>query len=355
MLGPLAGTLAPIRRRHNLPALAGAVVTSRGIRAEGAVGVRKHGDPTPVTLDDRFHLGSCTKGMTADILATLVEQGKLSWSMTLREALPDLAATMNSAYRDVKLDQLLGHRAGFTEESWPSGMDFGDVWNLPGAPTEQRAAYTAKVLREKPAHRPASRFHYSNRSYVVAGAIAERAAGASWETLMRERLFRPLGMTTAGFGPMGQPGRVNEPWQHTRQNGLPAPIIPVPRADNPTALGPAGTCHASIRDWAKYAAAHLKGERGEAAHLKPEALKRLHTAPYGEYGFGWLVAERPWAGGTVLNHAGSNNQNYCVIWLAPLKDFAVLVMTNIGGAGIDAACDEAAGALIGWHLKQTGG
>src|SRR5215475_11318334 len=46
------------RKNWNLPALAGAIVTSQGIVAVGAVGKRKYGDTTPVTLDDQFHLGS---------------------------------------------------------------------------------------------------------------------------------------------------------------------------------------------------------------------------------------------------------------------------------------------------------
>src|SRR5579862_9258660 len=71
--------LTPILQKHDLPALAGAIVTSEGIVAEGAVGVRKYGTNTPVTANDEFHLGSDTKAMTATIIAMLVEQGKLSW------------------------------------------------------------------------------------------------------------------------------------------------------------------------------------------------------------------------------------------------------------------------------------
>lgn len=53
----------------------------------------------------------------------------------------------------------------------------------------------------------------------------------------------------------------------------------------------------------------------------------------------------------MLTHAGSNTMNYAVVWMAPLKDFAVLVMTNQGGDEAAKACDEAAGALI-LHLTK---
>src|ERR1700743_2970691 len=69
--------LDPILRKHDLPALAGAIVTSKGLQAVGVVGVRKYGASVPAELNDQFHLGSDTKAMTATLLAMLVEEGKI--------------------------------------------------------------------------------------------------------------------------------------------------------------------------------------------------------------------------------------------------------------------------------------
>jgi CubicO group peptidase (beta-lactamase class C family) len=174
----LNSLLEPIRKKYDLPALAGAIVTSKGLSAVGAVGVRKYGTDTPVTVDDQFHLGSDTKAMTATMIATLVEEGKLSWTTTLEQVFPDLVPKMNPAYRKVTLEELLSHRAGFTDESWPKGKNLGDMHDLPGTPREQRAAYVAMVLSEPPVNEPGSKFLYSNRSYAVAGAMAEKFVGA---------------------------------------------------------------------------------------------------------------------------------------------------------------------------------
>jgi CubicO group peptidase (beta-lactamase class C family) len=112
-------------------------------------------------------------------------------------------------------------------------------------------------------------------------------------------------------------------------------------------IGPAGTVHCSIVDWSRFIIAHLRGEQGLSGILKSETFKHLHTPPFGgEYAFGWVVAERAWAGGRVLTHAGSNTQNYAVVWMAPARDFAVLVMTNQAGGDTVSACDAAASALI---------
>jgi len=352
-LNPL---LEPVLKKFDLPALAGALVTSKGLIAVGAVGVRKYGTDSPVTVNDQFHLGSDTKAITATLLATFVEQGKLSWSITLEQAFPDLAATMNPAYRKLTLEQLLSHRSGFTDDSWPRGKTFQDMHNLPGTPREQRAAYVAMILAEPPANEPGSAYLYSNRNYAVAGAIAERIGNDSWENLMQKRVFDPLGMQTCGFGAMGTPGisdpkKIDQPWQHKLLLTWHRAIEPGPQADNPPVIGPAGTVHCSIIDWGKFVTAHLRGEQGEPGILKPETFKRLHTPSFGgDYAFGWLVVDRPWAGGRALNHAGSNNQNFAIVWMAPAKDFAVLVATNQGDTF--PACDAAASAMILHYIKK---
>lgn len=352
----LSSLLDPILRKFELPALAGAIVTSKGLVAVGAVGVRKYGTNSPVTINDQFHLGSDTKAMTATLLATFVEEGKLTWSLTLEQAFPDLAPKMDSAYRKVTLEQLLAHRSGFPEDSWPRGKTFTDMHNIPGTPREQRAAYVAMILAEPPANSPGSVYLYSNRNYAVAGTITEKIGNDSWENLMQKRIFDPLDMKTCGFGAMGtqgisDPAKIDQPWQHKLLLTWHRPIEPGRLADNPPVIAPAGAVHCSIIDWGKFVTAHLRGEQGEPGILKPETFRRLHTPSFGgDYAFGWLVVDRPWAGGRALNHAGSNTQNYAIVWMAPAKDFAVLVATHQGDT-FD-ACDAAASAMILHYIKQ---
>jgi CubicO group peptidase (beta-lactamase class C family) len=80
--------------------------------------------------------------------------------------------------------------------------------------------------------------------------------------------------------------------------------------------------------------------------LKAETFRKLHAPVGGDYALGWVVTERKWAGGRALTHSGSNNMFYVVVWMAPEKNSAVIIASNIGVNDAAAGCDEAAGKLI---------
>ncbi len=337
--------LESIRQKHSLPALAGAIVTSKGPTAIGAVGARKAGTAVPVTVDDQWHLGSDTKAMTATMIAALVEQGKLTWETTIEQVFPEIAATLPPQLRKVTILQLLSHRAGL-----PADTDWRAL-SLSGSLLEQRQAALKSAASIKIESEPGTTFTYSNWGYVIAGAMVEKIANAPWEELMAQHLFDPLGIKSAGFGGLGTPGKTDQPWPHGA-DGKPV-FANGPTVDNPPVLGPAGTVHCSLSDWARFIADHLRGARGEHALLKPETYKVLHTPPFGgEYALGWIVTERDWGGGAVMTHAGSNTMNFAVVWMAPQRGLAVLVCTNQGGLVAAQACDEAASALIQLHLNM---
>lgn len=354
---PLEELLAPIREKHKLPALAAAVIVDGRLAAAGAVGVRKADANVPVTRDDAFHIGSCTKAMTATLIAQLVDEGKLRWDMPLPEALPELAKDMHAGYRTVTIRHLLAHRGGIAPNI-PPGRSFGALHDLPGTQRQQRLAYARMLLATPPSAKPGEKYVYSNAGYAIAGAVAERAAGAGFEQLLRKRLFEPLGMKTAGFGAMGGPGPIEQPWQHVGKAGKSRPIRPGPKSDNPPVIGPAGRVHCSIGDWAKFIAAHLAGPAGRKCpiHLKPDTWRVLHEPPFGgNYAMGWIATPRDWGGGRVLTHAGSNTMNFSVVWMAPKRNFAVLVATNLGPPTVAAGpCDEAAATLIRRFLPKAG-
>lgn len=340
--------LAPLVEKHKVPALAAAVIDGDRVTKQGAAGIRARGKKPKVELDDLWHLGSCTKAMTATLCARLVEQGALKWDSKVGDLCADQIEQIHADFRSVTLEQLLSHRAGLSAN--PPLPLWLKLRGQDGSREAREMLLSNGWLKSAPAHSPGSKWEYSNAGYMLAGLMAERATNKDWEVLMREQLFEPLGMKSAGFGAPGSADKVDQPRGH---NILGFAMTPGKEADNPRGLGPAGTVHCSLHDWAKFISLHLHAARGEYRLLSQESFAKLHSAkPIDDksgYALGWVTLEREWAGGETLMHNGSNTMWYAVVWIGPKQNFAVLAVTNIAGREGDAATNAAASLLIKTH------
>jgi CubicO group peptidase (beta-lactamase class C family) len=334
----LAAILEPIRVKYQLPALAGAIFTPEGMVKMAAVGVRKAGTDIPVTVNDLWHLGSDTKVMTAMLAGTFVAEKKLSWDDKVLSYFPELAQKVPPAMKDITIRQVLWHQAGLSEN-----LSLWSRFFLRGSPSQQRQMAVETIL-EYPAYTPGT-FHYANNDYILIGAILEKLGGKPWEELMRERLFAPLHMESAGFGGTGTVGQIDQPWPHFA-SGIPAPSNG-PDADNAAYMGPCGSVHLCMADWVKFLADQMRGGGGMPALLPAALYAEVQSpGPSSDYGFGWVIVQREWAGGKALCHTGSNTMNFCDCWLAPARNFGVLVCVNQGGGEAFKASDDAVGAMI---------
>jgi CubicO group peptidase (beta-lactamase class C family) len=338
--------LKTIIENSEVPALAAAAVLDGNIVSIGAAGVRKKGDPIPVTTEDKFHIGSCTKSMTATLGAMLIEDGKLQWNTKISEVFPDL--DIHEDYKNITFDQLVTNTAGVPGDIQPDL--WSALWKRQGSERAQRLQLVKGILREPPAYKPGSDQIYSNAGFAIAGAMLEEIMDSPYEELLAERLFNPLGMSSAGFRAPASNAYVDQPYGHTKTFFMVNPIDPEPKGDNPPAIAPAGAVHCSVSDFAKYALFHLGKADGDI--LTKESLERLHQSINdSDYGRGWVVTSRSWAGGKALTHAGSNTMFYAVIWIAPERDFAAVAMCNYGDKEGFTKCDEAISYLIEKHLK----
>lgn len=348
-----------IRARHKLPALAATLVAGETTTTYVS-GVRKWDDTTLALKTDKFHLGSCTKAMTATVLAMYVEKGLLTWDSTMETLFPEYASEMNADMKKVSVAMLTAHRSGITGDLiyFQSGQLWLKLWDQNLDPVEGRKLVAHAVLSAAPVSVPSSKYEYSNANYMITGAILEKITKARWEDLMRDNLFKPLGMDSCGFGPQANPevSPPGQPWPHVTTDGKPTGVTPDFFADNPPALGPAGTAHCSIEDWAKFARFHIDGFNGKSTSLlSTKSFQKLHESyPGQEYTYGgWMRVNRAWAGGPALTHGGSNTLNFAKIWIAPLQNAALLSTTNIGGNVGALATDEAIGVLLSEMPKQA--
>jgi D-alanyl-D-alanine carboxypeptidase len=332
-----------IRKQFDVPGLGAIVFRSNKVLAMGAAGVRKRGDETKFTKEDKVHLGSLTKSMTATLVALVVEEGKIGWDTTVSDVFGK--AGVDAGFHEVTLRTLMRHRGGL-----PSST-MGDAWGMlmrrEGSERKQRERLVRGALDMKPAYDPGSKLQYANLNFVVAGAMLERVMNQSYEELIEARLFQELAMTSVGFGPQASPQEVDQPWGHVPDGTAIAPEAP--GSDNPPALAPAGTAHCVLKDLARYGAFHLGRSETTRLKLSKKNFAVLHgddNDPKDSYGLGWIRASRSWAEGMALTHRGTNTMHMAQIWLALSKDFGVAVASNQGGTAASQACDQMVTLLI---------
>ena len=332
--------LGAIQAATGVPALAAAVVTREGFAFRGAVGRRRTDRTELVTVADPWHLGSNTKAMTAALYGRYVEAGRAAWGARLTALLPDLKP--DAAWSEVRIDDLLAHRSGISDRG-ALDADFLAGARASALSARDQRTDVARVLLAHPPALPVGAFEYANLNYVLAGAVIERIAKRPWEEAIAADLFKPCGMSRAGFGaPTGA-----APWGHQDAEGRLAPVDPSGIADNPPVLAPAGEVHASLDDYARFVRLFLTDGGGV---LKPETLNRL-ARPYSggdeQYGMGWQVLkERGWAQGPVLQHEGSNTLWHASVTVAPARSLAVIACSNTEAGGGPEACLRATLALV---------
>ena len=313
------------------PGLIAAIIDGEGVRALAAAGVRRQGSSEKLTANDLMQIGSVTKAMTSTMLATLVADGTFvnGWQTTIAQVFPELVDEMHPDYRPVTLWQLVRHIGGV-----PDGVP---AW-WTSHPTLPMVERRYRILRENLADPPGSPigvFSYSNAGYMVAAAMAEQLTGQSWETLMQERLFAPLGMSSAGFGVPGTRGGVDQPWNHHRDSaGMWKPI----QLDYGTPLAPAGNVYTSLEDLAKFIALQFLNKR--PVILNRQQLDELLIPIPGNYGgaAGWVVYHRLEGNREVLWLFTQGGGGPCcgyraVVRAVPSRGRAYIAVANSWGDG----------------------
>ncbi len=331
--------LEGLRTKAGVPALAAAVVRDGKIVAMAVSGVREVGKPEPVTLADRWVVGSCTKPMTRLLLSRLVQAGKLRFDQPLPEAFPGVA--MQVAYQKATVADLVRHTAGIPPYTRITPQLTPIVFELKGEPRSVRDRFAAHVLMEAPAGER-GRFLYSNAGFSLVGNLAERVAGKPWEALMAQEVFGPLGMSSAVIGLAAGQAAGPMPAGHEREGESFAPARFMPPLGG--LFAPAGGVVLTIEDFARFARAQAAVEGGKGGtFLGPEATAALPALRPADEG--------PAREGAVfLGGQGSFTAGFAV-W--PSKQFGVVVATN--GGDSDEVCEAVVDALRAAYAPELAG
>ena len=275
----LNAALANAIKDSQVPAMGALIIRDGKVAEKAQLGVRRMGGG-PVQAGDVWHIGSDGKAMTATLIGRLVDHGVLHWDEPLDQMLPALAADARPEYRKVTLRMLLTHHAGLPDH-YHDEKEIIPFYTDTRPMRDQRLAYLKLALTDAPIDIPGKRFSYSNNGFILAAAIAEHATGQSYERLMWTKVFRPLHMTSPGFG------MTHAPQVEGHTDGH----VDGPMDSNPTSWAPSGNIYLSLDDWAKFCIDQIDGTNGKGVLLKTETYGTLQKGPKtdatSEVGMGW--------------------------------------------------------------------
>jgi CubicO group peptidase (beta-lactamase class C family) len=321
----------------NVPGVAIAVVHGDSVVYARGYGVRELGRPDPVDAQTIFAIGSSTKAFTAALLAMLVDEGRIQWTDRATTHLPGFALHDPYATRELTVRDLLIHS---------SGLSRGDfVWY--GTELD-RDEIVRRVRHLEPSWGLRAQFGYQNIMYLAAGQLAARVTGRTWDELIRERIFAPLGMRASSTSITELRGVANLASPHAEQDGTVRPV-PYRNIDN---IAPAGSINSSVLDMARWVRLQLgDGGFGGQQLLKPETLAEMHAphivisdpifrifapdAHFLTYGLGWVVQDHH--GRKAVHHGGNIDGMSAMIAMIPEEGLGVVILSNMNGSFLPSA------------------
>jgi len=314
---------------QSIPGLALVVLRNDQVIYAKGYGYANVEQAIPASTAQRFQIGSITKQFTAAAVMLLVEDGK----MALDDKISKYLGTVPTEWEPITVRQILTHTAGFQQ----------DVDNSVYQQADTHGAYTSDQMLAvletyKPQTTPGATYAYSNLGYELMGIIIEKASGMFFGDLIQNRIFAPLGMSSArmiGFG--DQSGTA---MGYVMQNSHPAPLpmTAVTPGGQSWYLTGAGGIQMSADDLAKWDASLstekvLKKSSWDQI-LAPGALVQVGEGYTIHYGLGWFLSD--YNGHPKIYHSGGM-PSFTTDYLHYTNDkLSVIVLTNLGTQWADA-------------------
>jgi CubicO group peptidase (beta-lactamase class C family) len=331
-----------------VPGVAVVVVQRGGPAFTRGYGVRDVNTREPVTPQTGFYIASSTKSFTGTLAALLDQRGVIDLDAPLSRYLPELRMNPPLSADSITLRALLTHTSGIRNEPVVFRTAFSGV--------HDDAMLVRLLAQSTPIPRA---YRYDNLGYVVAGLAMERATGREWQDLLRDEIFRPLGM-------MHTTARVSE----ARAAGWPlaAPHLTGPdsvvritleKQDN--TMHAAGGILTTPEDLVRWLRAQLDEGRVDGRQVIPGGVVReahtptaMHTDTFYRYvrtgyGLGWQTAE--YEGERMIQHFGGFEGWRAHVSFLPDRGIGVAVLINdgspIGGPAPDVIATYAYDLLLG--------
>ena len=318
---------ARLRRLAEKPTMVGLAV---GIVENGRItflngyGETLEGSGDPVTPQTVFRWASVSKGVAGTIAAKLAEQGTINLNApiaTFRTSLRLPGGNENRA----TLGDVLSHRLGIYRNAWDDKLEAGED---PRA-IRQSIGTLASLCA------PGTCWSYQNIAFDASSEVVARATGKSYQQVVRDQLFAPIGMTS---GSMSREGlQRSKSWARPHSVGR----RPLEVTDSYYRVPAAGGVNSNIKDMALWMIAQM-GEMPDV--LSEQVLSTIHArlvSTPGErsrlrkfaervhdphYGYGWRSYD--YAGHRIIGHRGGVNGYRSLIMFDPARKSGVVALWN---------------------------
>ena len=315
----------------SVPGLAIGVVKDSAVVFSQGFGVRDTEAETPVTDETLFAIGSASKAVTAATLGILHDDGELDWETPVQEYLPRFDMHDDFAGEEMTPVDLLTHRSGLPRHDL--------VWYGTDA---SRAELFARLEHLPPSEPFRTTFQYQNLMYMTAGYLAGQLTGSTWEDVVRQRLFEPLGMASSTLSVTAMQQATN----YARPYAGGTDSLVAIDFRNIDAVGPAGSINSSVTEMLPWVRLFLEsGRHGDTQVIEPGTIDQLMTprivvenfplqfaaqeAPYMMYALGWFV--QPYRGHRLLQHGGNIDGFAALVGFMPDDELGFVILTNKNG------------------------
>lgn len=270
----------------------------------------------PNQPDTKFRIGSVTKQFTATLILQLVEEGKIKLDGEITDYLTDYRKDTGGK---ITIHQLLNHTSGI-----PSYTGRPDFFAEFSRDPYSVADFVKKFASGDLEFEPGSKFSYNNSGYFLLGAIIEKVTGKSYETVLTERILKPLGMTNSGYDK-------HSTLLQKRASGYekrPAGYVNAPYLDMSLPYA-AGSIYSTVEDLFKW-----EQSLYEDKILSADSKKLMFTPGLANYAYGLVISDQP-IGKTdqktkIIGHGGGINGFNSLLTRAVDKRQTVIILDNVG-------------------------
>lgn len=319
-------------QKTGVPGVAVAIVYQDKVVYLKGFGVRKAGQPARINPDTVFQLASLSKPIASTIVANLVGRREVKWDDRIIDLDPGFKLSNPDVTQKLTIRDLLSHRSGLPTSSGDVLEDLG--FSRPEVLHQMRLLPLVGEFRKH--------YEYSNFGYTEGAIAASKEVHEQWEDLARERLFKPLSMTSTSYRWSDYRDAIDKAAIHVIVDGK--AVARYQR--DPDAEAPAGAASSSARDLAQWLRLQLAGGTWNGNEIvAAEALKETHspqiatgkdhvTGGTSYYGLGWNV-NHDLSGKLILSHSGAFFLGAATAArLSPSDQLGIVVLTNALPTGL---------------------